>query len=916
MPTPLPSPAAAEFLERARREAGRYGSDPWVFVRELLQNARDAGARTVTVTVRETEASTRVSFADDGSGMTFDHARRYLFALYASSKERERGAAGRFGVGFWSVLRFEPDRILVRSWPRRGAGWEIELDGGLTRTAMRPLPKDRAHGVEVILERAQGDGQTARRVRDAAWQSGRYACRREDPSQPLEIRVNGERISEELDLPRPSLRFRKGRVRGAVGLGPEARVELLAQGLRVRAASTLEDLLSADGSSSRTRVRFPVLADGIAPQAVLDGEDFEPLLARSDVRDTRALRRVVAVAQDELRRLVERQVDALRPPPFRERLTRVAALVVAGGALVAAGVALVRYLPSRLPASPAPVVGFGDPTRPGASVAAVSAAAYQDLGGYGGPQVDALPSTVGTLALHYTPADAPHHFAGLTLDRPLAPAPPLTDAGAYAGLRCLQACVEVALGIDDGPGTLRLLVPTGHRVDPTSVQVEGAAIALRNTTAGEPYVVLDRRVQGIIRYRTGPAREPARRDVVPPELPAELEAEAQRLRRVDASARVDAATEWVSRRVRYSTSEETAARHRAAGQADLLAAALAIGEADCDVQNAVLTVLLQASGMEARLAIGYVGREGGAAALSHAWVEVKEGDGRWRAADASVPFVSGSTPADLGPVSVWSPPASEITEAATAPTAAAPLPVTDIDPRWWLAGPALLLAGVALLRRRRRIVRLAPDQDVAVLVQGALQRPEAFREVPSLYRRRLLPLLDGRHASLAEAWDRTQTRRLFRSAGRSDLARQVAKDGGWVLDTRRLEARAAADALGAVDLDEWGAFLGRSRKSALLAAVDRAVGSLGESWDVRAVTGLAEPGLLDLPDGTGPRRVVALGAETPWLLAAEGLHASRPHEATLLVVDRLAVLLGLPATDRARLLPPLARATLREESAC
>jgi hypothetical protein len=33
-----------DFRARARAEADRYGPDPWVFVRELLQNARDAGA--------------------------------------------------------------------------------------------------------------------------------------------------------------------------------------------------------------------------------------------------------------------------------------------------------------------------------------------------------------------------------------------------------------------------------------------------------------------------------------------------------------------------------------------------------------------------------------------------------------------------------------------------------------------------------------------------------------------------------------------------------------------------------------------------------------------------------------------------------------------------------------------------------
>src|SRR5581483_499727 len=95
-----------DFLDRARREALRYGVDPWVFIRELLQNARDAGATTVEITTSETEGTARVVAHDDGQGMTFEHARRYLFSLYASSKEGDREAAGRFGVGFWSVLRF------------------------------------------------------------------------------------------------------------------------------------------------------------------------------------------------------------------------------------------------------------------------------------------------------------------------------------------------------------------------------------------------------------------------------------------------------------------------------------------------------------------------------------------------------------------------------------------------------------------------------------------------------------------------------------------------------------------------------------------------------------------------------------------------------------------------------------------
>src|SRR5262249_28680679 len=135
-------------------------------------------------------------------------------------------------------------------------------------------------------------------------------------------------------------RFRKGRVRGAVGLGPEARVELFAQGLRVRSASALEDLLAPEGASGETRVSFPAIAGGVAAQAILGGEGLEPLPPRRGVRETRALRRLVGLAREELRRLVERQIDALRPEPALQRpLVKTAAATALAVVAVAAALA-------------------------------------------------------------------------------------------------------------------------------------------------------------------------------------------------------------------------------------------------------------------------------------------------------------------------------------------------------------------------------------------------------------------------------------------------------------------------------------------------------------------------------------------------------------------------------------------------
>src|SRR4029078_5386628 len=133
------------FRERALAEAQRYGSDPWVVVRELLQNARDAGAKAVTVRPELENSRARLACRDDGSGLTYEEGQRQLFTLYASRKcSRD---AGRFGVCSWSVLRLEPARIVVRAWPRKGAPWEVAWDGALTR-GERAQPPAGPPGVE------------------------------------------------------------------------------------------------------------------------------------------------------------------------------------------------------------------------------------------------------------------------------------------------------------------------------------------------------------------------------------------------------------------------------------------------------------------------------------------------------------------------------------------------------------------------------------------------------------------------------------------------------------------------------------------------------------------------------------------------------------------------------------------------
>ncbi|MEJ2190550.1 MAG: ATP-binding protein [Acidobacteriota bacterium] len=208
------------FRDRARYEADRYGPDAWVFVRELLQNARDAGARRVWLSGVRSGGRDRVVCRDDGGGMSFDHARRYLFTLYASSKRGQPRSAGRFGIGFWSVLRFAPETILVRSRPRSGEGWQVRLAGDLEHVKGEGAIMD--PGTEIVLERRAGGPQPEKALREAVLRDAPFLRCRGGKERPLEVLVNGRRVAGELDVEPPSLSFRRRGLRGVVALGRES----------------------------------------------------------------------------------------------------------------------------------------------------------------------------------------------------------------------------------------------------------------------------------------------------------------------------------------------------------------------------------------------------------------------------------------------------------------------------------------------------------------------------------------------------------------------------------------------------------------------------------------------------------------------------------------------------------------------
>ncbi len=1030
-------PSTDLFRRRARAEAARYGSDPWVFVRELLQNARDAGARRIEIEVSRRGEYESVSFRDDGCGMSYQHARRYLFALYASSKEDSREQAGKFGIGFWSVLRFEPSTITIRSCEAADGAWQVSLDGGLKRVAVAPearkrnvapearkrndapearkrnVPRPAAlrRGTEIVLERPvgdlRGDGEDqdlATRVMAATRHYGRFLTRRGDPETPLPVTVDGRSANAELELPAPCAKFRGKGFRGVVGLGAEPEVELFAQGLFVRSAGSLQDLRAAgELSEEATATTEDVLAElpSLAPRVLIDSAELDLMLARSDARHDKHLRRILRTAEKQLGRLVTRQLQAFRPQPFyrlwlgalRDRLAplfsrQLVAATLAGLVLGSAGLwwlragwldparsdrerpgttasgatasgattsgtttseEIARMLSGLTRPRPAELRRLAPTRRPLAATGPGALEqpfhAYFDLAArYQGPRPGGIAGEASRLAMTYEPAGAGLFFAALIVDQLTATrwasSPVSDDPRPYRGARCRQGCIETRLLVAEGQEALRLPVPTGHRLDPSSVRLDGRPARVFETASGEGLLlplrgsVLGGDVEGgVLDYRTGPAISPVSSPpAVPVDAPAELISIAAEIHHLPVEERVQQALDFVAGRIVYDRSPAAGRQYRLTGGGEgFVEATLDAGTGDCDAQSGVLVTLLRLAGVESRLALGYVGTRGIVAPGLHAWVEYRDHSGGWSVADASVTW--GDTQgADLSPALL--PPSAGSSKVRFPRRAGFSLPFHPALP---IAAVALLLAGAAWSSRRRSAagIELSAGEDLAALLGGALRHPEAFAGLPAIFHGRFVPLLGRRGAiSLARARRMGRKNRLFRSADGSQLARRAAARGAVVIDASTAEGKVLSLALGAVDLDYWSSLLARSlrwrRKHAgcrgeacvtcqemdLSRRINRRLDELGALFRLREVPTLPQPWIeIALEDlGLGKRQILIDQSHAEYA-PVRALLSDHPQAAAFTVLDVLLHRVELAQRERARILAAFARRAVEEAAA-
>ncbi len=169
-------------------------SDPFTFLRELIQNAMDAGSETVDVTVAYMPdfGGVEVIVADSGEGMDLDIINDRLTQLFSSTKEDDYTKIGKFGIGFVSVFALNPELVLVDTG-RGGEFWRVAFNG---TTSFRLLTLEQpveGTQVKVYKKLPQQDlEQFTRRAYDTI----RFWCRYSE----TEVTFNGELINEPLQV--------------------------------------------------------------------------------------------------------------------------------------------------------------------------------------------------------------------------------------------------------------------------------------------------------------------------------------------------------------------------------------------------------------------------------------------------------------------------------------------------------------------------------------------------------------------------------------------------------------------------------------------------------------------------------------------------------------------------------------------
>lgn len=292
-------------------------SDPFAFLRELVQNALDAGSTLIEVDFAWAAAErpgqkglVTITVVDNGEGMDEAIIDGHLLTMFSSTKEGDLTKIGRFGIGFVSVFAMKPELVTLETG-RPGQSWRLLLypDGRYDKLALNAPVEGTTISLYLRRDRAGFDAVRARGAEVV-----RHWCKFAE----AEILVEGAPIAEPFELDAP-LRVHHQEPGTEMWLGlaplrdgePVPRVGLFNRGL------TLVETTAVPGAG-------PELA-GLS--LIARSRYLEHTLTRDDVRQDEAYARLLQILREKVAtELVPRLLEvatraaATREPAERARL--------------------------------------------------------------------------------------------------------------------------------------------------------------------------------------------------------------------------------------------------------------------------------------------------------------------------------------------------------------------------------------------------------------------------------------------------------------------------------------------------------------------------------------------------------------------------------------------------------------------
>lgn len=866
-----------EFRQWVEAGFRDYSADPWFFLRELAQNSRDAGAAAIRVGAKRTPGGKEIlTFSDNGSGMSFKHAGKYLFRLYASSKEQDSHAAGIFGIGFWSILRPDPKKIKIASNTGK-TSWAVEIDRGLD---IKRIPVELENrGTRVILEwqaKFENQRQFRRRIREALLRYCRYLRKRDREGTPLPVYFVGENISRAMQVPGPiSFSFKKGPIEGAVGLNREPEVVLYARGLPVWRGTSLQEL----SHTSSAKTDNCEIVDGLAPVFLLNGNNLEVNISRKRVIDNRALAKMKKTAAAALTKLVGIHANRAFNIDFSHRLHLLLDKFKRTWRRLSRSFwkQLLLLLVIILPLE---IVLLNRLFTPAEEPQKTPAVFYVDQNRYTGATVMPV-SRQTTWDMTYTPpvktwfkiftAEKYHIERGFIRGR---------EQEHFSSIPSPHQCagnpIIVRLNKISG-GNIFLPQPVGYIIEPGSVTLHNIPLHRLKFSAGGEAAINVPKGGGILSYRCCPVKRASREKALTAEelsgfttLPAEFEIPAglqEKLARytgLNRKQKVNKAVDLTRSIVRYDDSRETAGRYEDERDShDWFARVSRIGKGDCDIMNGITVIFLRRLGIPARLVIGFTADKGKPLPGLHAWTEYF--DRGWQVVDSSRSLpAAGVSGVKTGPTPG---------DTAGHPRSKSDRPSSSL--LYLLITVLLLLSPVFFLvykkKRKENNTNPLPHEDdkekiketLAQMAAGALLNPGVWGQDNNIWYYRILPTINPANAgsrinkniSLDRALKLTKAGKLLKSRRINPLSQQFKKSAAAVLDKDDRAFHSLINLIpGVIDLDTIFSLravpptaLANNRVARLLNAVNRLLKKTGKNYPQCMWTpGLKNRDLLDV----------------------------------------------------------------------